>query len=128
MRSEKLAAYMVGAGVAGTLIILPYCGSAIFWARIPALRDLYIPFFLLPLIWGLWNQLHVRLTKKPSIGVWGLILGFIVSLVITPYLWLSGHWFSSAIIMPIYIPAVYYLIWHIVIGYVNRALGIGETI
>jgi hypothetical protein len=128
MRSDGLAAYMVGAGVAGTLVILPYCGSALFRTHFPPVKNLYVPFFLLPVIWGFWNMIYVRLKKISSIGAWGVILGIGISLVLNAYLYISKQWFQEAFILLVYIPAVYYLLWHIIIGPINKALGIQQEL
>ena len=59
MRRNELLAYLVGAGVAGTLLVGPYVGRSIIASLVPVVP--YVPFFLLPIVWGLWNWLYVRL-------------------------------------------------------------------
>jgi hypothetical protein len=56
-RQRSVVAYLVGAGIAGSLLFAPYLGRPFVTAGHPQLRELAysLPFFLLPVPWGLWN-------------------------------------------------------------------------
>jgi hypothetical protein len=124
MRRSELLAYLIGAGVAGTLLVLPYTGRALLHVLAPTLLDLYVPFFLLPIVWGGWNWLYARRRPRVGIGIWGAILGFILALVVNGLLYGQGQWFGALVILPAYLPVVYGLVWLFVIGSLNEGLGV----
>jgi len=96
MYPKQLLAYLIGAGAAGTILIFPYAGRAIWSTVFPKLLDIHIPFFLLPLVWGLWNWLHHRLQLNLDIGIWGALLGFILGLAVNALLYAQDQWFLAA--------------------------------
>jgi len=124
MRRSELLAYLVGAAVAGTGLVLPYTSRALASTVIPELLEVNVPFFLLPVAWGLWNWLHVRLRLRLGVAVWGALLGVVVGLGVNLILWLQGQWFGAAALLPAYVPVIYYLAWLLVVGPLNEALGI----
>jgi hypothetical protein len=125
MRRAELLAYLIGAGVAGTLIIAPYTGRSILTAIYPALIPLrYVPFFLLPLAWGLWNWLRVRRRLRIGIGAWGAVLGVLLAVAANVFLIVEERWFSAAALLIVALPAGYYLLWTFLVGPLNEALGV----
>ena len=123
MRRAELLAYLIGAGVAGTLIIVPYTGRAVLTAIFPQLLPLtYVPFFLLPLTWGAWNWLRVRLWPRVGIGTWGAVLGFVLAIAVNGLLAAEGRWFSGLLFLVVTLPAGYYLLWLVLVGSLNEAL------
>ncbi len=72
MDRSRLLAYLIGAGVAGTLLVFPYVARALWGTMFPELLDAYVPIFLLPLVWGLWNwrcviyRTRTRIAIRPS--------------------------------------------------------------
>jgi hypothetical protein len=122
---RELLAYLIGAGVAGTILVVPYVGRAFVAALVPQFAPLtHIPFFVLPLFWGVWNWLHVRLHVRMSIGAWGAILGLVIALLANLLLLAEGHWFRALILLPLALPAGYYLLWGFVVGPLNEGLGV----
>ena len=153
MRRNKLIAYLIGAGVSGTLIIIPYTSQWIsqwFWEIAPPetffnikvtetmhdIRNIRIPFFFLPIIWGIWNCLYTRLHSPFNIGTWGALLGLILGILLNVLLYYRlGHWFPPpeyglvrwlppAASLLVFFPAVYYLFWRFIIGPINKALNV----
>ena len=122
---RELLAYLVGAGVAGTILIGPYTGRAIITLLAPQSLPLtYVPFFLLPLLWGVWNWLRVRLCPPLGAGAWGAFLGFLLALGVNALLAAEGRWFTGALLLPLAIPALYYLLWAFIVGPLNEGLGV----
>jgi hypothetical protein len=125
MRRSELLAYLIGAGTAGTLLVGPYAGRWLAATVVPDLGSLrYIPFFLLPIIWGVWNWLHVRLALQLSSGSWGAMLGVVVGVGANLLLLAEGQWFSLAPLALLFLPVLYYLLWLFVVGPLNDALGV----
>jgi hypothetical protein len=123
MRRAELLAYLIGAGVAGTLIVVPYTGRAVLTTIFPQLLPLtYVPFFLLPLTWGAWNWLRVRWWPRVGIGVWGAVLGFVLAIAVNGLLAAEGRWFSGLLLLVVTLPAGYYLLWLLLVGPLNEAL------
>ena len=125
MQHKKLTAYLIGAGVGATLVVIPY----IFFRPImslfrPEISGIYQPFFLIPIVWGLWNLFFVCVNRRPSIGIWGAILGFLMGLSICLLLYAGGYWFWAGIFIPVFAPAIYFLAWDIIIGSLNLTYGI----
>lgn len=122
---RALLAYLVGAGVAGTVLVFPYVGQWVAATIAPDFHQLtYVPFFLLPLAWGLWNWLYVRRAPRAGIGVWGAILGVVLASGVNVLLLAEGRWFAGALLLPVTLPAVYYLVWLYAVGTLNEALGV----
>ncbi|OGP50359.1 MAG: hypothetical protein A2Y79_11580 [Deltaproteobacteria bacterium RBG_13_43_22] len=126
MKRNKLMSYIIGAGVAGTIIVVPYVGLAFWRTVLPQIRDIYVPFFLLPLVWGFWNWLYIRLHQPFDIGAWAALLGFILGLAGNVFLYANGQWFPGVLIAPVFGAAVYYLLWHLIIGPLNKAFDVYE--
>ena len=125
MRRTELLAYLIGAGVAGTLLVVPYVGRAVVTAIYPHLVPLtHVPFFLLPLAWGLWNWLRVRVPPGLGIGAWGALLGLLVAIAVNLLFAAEERWFTAALLLLVTLPAGYYLLWVFLIGPLNEALGV----
>jgi len=122
---RELLAYLGGAGIAGTLIVVPYVGRAIITTIAPQFGPLtYVPFFLLPIVWGVWNWVHVRRRLRIDIGAWGAILGLAIALLVNLLLFVEDRWFGGALLLPLTVPAGYYVLWTFLVGSLNEALGI----
>ncbi len=122
MRRSDLLAYLIGAGIAGTLLVFPYTGRAIAGTVLPDVVITQVPFFLLPILWGVWNLVYVRRQPPLDIAVWGAILGLLGGLGVNALLWVQGAWFGAAALLPLFLPAAYYLLWLFVVGPLNQAL------
>ena len=103
-----------------------YTAIAIGRIYIPTLRDTYVPFFLLPLVWGFWNWLYIRLHRPFGVGAWGALLGLIIGLSAMLLFYSQDHWFPQAVVFPVFGPVVYYLLWEIIIAPLNQGLGVYE--
>lgn len=123
MRRRELLAYMIGAGVAGTALVFPYTGRALATMVVPELLAVNVPFFLLPVTWGLWNWLWVRLRAPTAAAVWGAILGLGASSSVNLLLTFRGQWFPGALLLLVWIPTIYAIAWVFVVVPLNRALG-----
>ena len=122
---RRLVAYLVGAGVAGTALIAPYLGRSVIAAIAPDFASLTsVPFFLLPVAWGLWNVLGLRLRARPGIGTWGAVLGVLLALAVNVLLAAEARWFPGALLLPVVLPLVYHVVWAVIIGPLNVALGV----
>ena len=82
------------------------------------------PFFLLPILWGVWNLLWVRLEPPIEIGTWGGLLGVVAGLAVNLLFVAQGIWFRTALLLPLFLPVVYYLLWRLLVGPVNEAVGV----
>ena len=124
MRRSELMAYLVGAAVAGTILVLPYAARAVALAIAPDVFPVsHAPFFLLPVAWGLWNWLWVRRRLRVGIGLWGGLLGLGLGAGMNLILVAVGVWFPAALLLPIALPPLYYLLWRFLVGPLNEALG-----
>ena len=120
-----LLAYLIGAGVAGTLLIAPYTGRSVVMLLSPETASLvHVPFFLLPIAWGLWNWLRLRLRPRLGIGAWGALLGFLLAVVVNLLLLAEHRWFDGVILLPVALPFVYGVVWRLLVGPLNDALGV----
>ena len=125
LRRRELLAYLIGAGVAGTIIVFPYVfRDAVLQIVLPGRTVPVVPFFLLPIVWGCWNLLWARRQPRIDVGTWGASLGLAASLLFNLYLWLRDAWFAAALLGVVFLPVVYYLLWHLVVGPLNEALGV----
>ena len=125
LRRRELLAYLVGAGVAGTILVGPYVVRVVAAGVFAPGRTLPVaPIVLLPILWGLWNLLWARRQPRVSIGVWGAGLGFGAASGVNGYLWATGVWFAPAALLLVFLPAVYWLVWRLVVGPLNEALGV----
>ncbi len=128
-----LRAYMAGIAVPTPLLLIGLTVFAIarygFHLALPVERMIVFPLAVVPNLWGLWNMLYLRLRAGPHLplGLHGGILPFILAPagillarafgfqnVLTPLL---GVLFPIGVIL-------YYLIWKLVVGFLNELLGI----
>jgi hypothetical protein len=120
-----LLAYLIGSGVAGTLLIAPYTGRSVVMFLSPDAASLvYVPFFIMPIAWGSWNWLRLRLRPRLAIGTWGALLGFVLAVAVNLLLLAEHHWFDGVILLPLALPFVYGVVWRLIVGPLNRALGV----
>ncbi|MCW5893074.1 MAG: hypothetical protein KIT14_21370 [bacterium] len=124
MRQRELQAYLIGAGIAGTALVIPYAGRSIASLVIPAWDATNVPFYLLPIVWGFWNWLGVRLASPLPPWAWGAVLGVSVSIGVNLiHLW-RGHWFAPLLLLVAWIPIIYAIAWTFVIVPLNRAFDV----
>lgn len=125
IRRRVLLAYLVGAGVAGTVLVGPYAVRRLVESVLTPLRAApVLPFFTLPVVWGAWNVAWAVRRPCPPIGAWGAALGGALGCAVNIYIWWAGAWFGGALLLPPFLLVVYYLIWRLVIGPLNEALGV----
>lgn len=125
VRRRELLAYLVAAGVAGTILVVPLVlRDTVVRVFLSGRTVPLVPFFLLPVLWGLWNLLWARRQPRMDIGTWGALLGLGASLSVNLYLWWQRVWFGAALLLVVFLPVVYYLVWHLVVGPLNEALGV----
>ena len=124
MNRNQITAYLIGAGIGGTISIFPYLANIMWAALYPELLEVYIPFFLLPLFWGIWNLLYLEYNRSHNIGAWGAMLGLILGLGWCLLLYAKGHWFRAAMMIPIESSAAYFLFWYLIVGPLNDTFGI----
>lgn len=125
VRRRELLAYLVGAGIAGTILVGPYtlrliAGDVFFPGRAVPI----VPVVLLPIVWGAWNLLWARRHPPVSVGVWGATLGLAAAIGINLYLSAVDLWFPAAAVLLVFLPAIYWLMWRLVVGPLNEALGV----
>jgi len=126
LRRRELLAYLIGAGLAGTILVGPYVLRIIAGELfIPGHAVPVVPVVLLPILWGVWNLLWARRhPARLSIGVWGAVLGLAAATGINVYLLAAGVWFPAAALLIVFLPVVYWLLWRLVVGPLNEALGV----
>jgi hypothetical protein len=125
IRRRELLAYLIGAGVAGTILVVPLVlRDAAVRFFLPGRDVPVVPFLLLPVLWGLWNSLWARRQPRIDPGTWGAMLGLAASLSANLYLRWQQMWFGPALLLVAFLPVVYYLAWHLVVGPLNEALGV----
>jgi hypothetical protein len=125
VQRRQLLAYLVGAGVAGTVLVGPYTLRVVVGGVfVPGHAIPVVPIVVLPILWGLWNLLWARRQPRCSIGMWGATFGIAAALGINAYLWAAGAWFRPAALLLVFLPSVYWLLWRLVVGPLNEALGV----
>jgi hypothetical protein len=125
LRRRELLAYLIGAGVAGTILVVPFVlRDAVLRFFLPGRTVPLVPFFFLPVLWGFWNLLWARRHPPMDIGTWGALLGLAASLIVNLYLRWGDAWFGGELLLVAFLPVVYYLLWHLVVGPLNEALGV----
>jgi hypothetical protein len=125
LRRRELLAYLIGAGIAGTILVGPYTLRIVAGELfMPGHAIPVVPVVLLPLLWGGWNLLWARRHPSVSIGIWGALLGFLGALGVNGYLLAAGVWFRAAALLIPFLPVVYWLLWRLVVGPLNEALGV----
>jgi hypothetical protein len=122
-RRRDLLAYLIGAGLAGTLLVGPYVLRSTVIQLVGG-NAVNAPFFLLPIAWGLWNVLWVRRQPALSIGAWGALLGVLLATGMNLLAALQREWFAAMLLLPVFIPGFYYLFWLFIVGSLNEALGV----
>ena len=123
MRRRDLLAYLIGAGIAGTILVGPYALRVVAGELfMPGRAVPVIPVVLLPILWGVWNLVWARRHPPVSIGTWGALLGFAAASGVNGYLWLAGVWFPAVGLLLVFLPVVYWLVWRLVVGPLNEAL------
>ncbi len=126
VRRGTLLAYLVGAGVAGTILVVPILlREAAIERFLPGRTVPLGPALLLPVMWGVWNVLWARQQARIAVGTWGALLGLALALIVNLHLAALGAWFGAAALLVVFLPLVYYLLWHLVVGPLNEALGVG---
>ncbi|HEY8518420.1 MAG TPA: hypothetical protein VIS07_23145 [Candidatus Binatia bacterium] len=123
MRRRDLQAYVIGAAIAGTALVLPYAGRALLRAMFGDVVAVSVPFFLLPIAWGFWNVLWVRLRPRVAPAAWGALLGVGAALAANGWLALRGEWFPAVALLVLWTPTIYAFAWAFVVVPLNRALG-----
>lgn len=125
LRRRELLAYLIGAGVAGTLLVGPYALRVVVGAVfLPGRAVPIVPIVLLPILWGLWNLVWARRHPRMSIGTWGAVLGCAAASGVNGYLCAAGVWFRAAALLLVFLPVLYWLLWRLVVGPLNEALGV----
>lgn len=124
MRRRDLLAYVVGAAVAGTALAVPYAGRTLLRAAWPGFVTLDAPFYLLPIVWGVWNVLWVRRGALGSPAVWGALLGGAIALAGNLLMALRGEWAASLLLLFAWLPVMYALAWTFVVVPLDRALDV----
>jgi hypothetical protein len=124
VRRRTLLAYLIGAGVAGTVLVGPYGLRLAIISLLPGATIGHAPFFLLPIAWGLWNLLWTRWAPAIGIGAWGALLGITLGVMVNFLFLAEGTWFRAAPLLPLFLALVYYLLFRLVIGPLNEALGV----
>ena len=125
LRRRELLAYFIGAGTAGTVLLGPYVLRIVVTPMFLPDRSVpLVPIVLLPVLWGVWNALWARRHPRMGIGAWGAVLGFAAACGMNGYLWAAGMWFRAAALLVAFLPAVYWLVWGLVLGPLNEALGV----
>jgi len=124
MQRNQLAAYLVGAAVAGSILVFPYAVRPLAALIVPDFRAVQVPFFLLPVVWGLWNALHAGAAPTTDLGAWGAGLGVALGILLNVFLYVAGTWFAAAALVPIFLAFVYLLLWRFVVGPLNATLGV----
>ncbi len=122
---RELLAYLIGTGVAGTILVGPYVLRVIAGELFVPGRVLpMVPVVTLPLVWGVWNVLWARRQPVADVAAWGAILGLLLAGFVNLGLAVRGVWFRHAIAMIVFLPLVYWLLWGFVVGPLNEALGV----
>lgn len=124
MRRRDVLAYVIGAAVAGTALLLPYAGRALVRLAWPDFVTLDAPFYLLPIAWGAWNVVWVRRGAPGSPAVWGALLGGTIALAGNLLMALRGAWAPSLLVLFAWIPTVYAIGWAFLVVPLNEALDV----
>ena len=124
MRRHELLAYLVGAGVAGSLLVFPYLFRPLLAVLVPGVATVSVPFFLLPLAWGLWSWIHARYAPTIDVGLWGSLLGLTLGLAVNAFLAAHGLWFPAAAALPAFLGIAYFLLWRFIVGPLTAALDV----
>ncbi|MFN8601081.1 MAG: hypothetical protein U0842_11470 [Candidatus Binatia bacterium] len=121
IRRRDLAAYVCGAAVAGTALMIPYAGRALLSVLWPGFVTLDAPFYLLPIVWGAWNVAWVR-RGATAPQACGAALGVALATGGNLLTLLRGAWAPSLLLLFAFLPTVYALAWTFVVAPLNEAL------
>src|SRR5512143_467487 len=121
VRRRDLQAYLIGAGVAGTGIVVPYVGRPLLRAFTGEILAENVPFFLLPIVWGFWNWLFQRVDPAMGAGAWGALLGVVVSVTVNLLLWTRATWTPLDALLLVWLPLAYAVLWAFLVEPLNRA-------
>jgi len=124
MRRQDLLAYVIGAAVAGTALVFPYAGRAFISIYMPLLIPVDAPFFLLPIAWGAWNVLWIRLHPTLAAPAWGALLGLLMATAGNLLLAVRGQWTAPLLLLALWVPAIYAIGWTFFVVPLNRALDV----
>src|SRR5262245_19465825 len=125
LRRREMLAYLIGAGIAGTILVGPYVLRIVVGGVfMPGGVIPVVPIVLLPILWGIWNLLWARHHPRVSIGVWGAALGLGAAAGINAYLLATAMWFRAAALLLVFLPTLYWLLWRLAVGPLNEALGV----
>lgn len=124
MQRRDLLAYVIGAAVAGTALLLPYAGRALVSLLWPGFVTLDAPFYLLPIAWGAWNVAWVRRGARVAPQVWGATLGVAVAAAGNLLMALRGAWAPSLLLLFAWLPTVYAIGWTFLVVPINQALDV----
>ena len=132
-----IRAYLAGVAVPSVFLLFVFVAfCAIRFTYDPAFpleRVLVFPLALVPAFWGLWNVLYQALRKRQYLPLG--CHGAIVPLILGPAGLALAHgsgldsalavtWTMVAVAAPLAM-IVYYLVWKLVVGFLNELLGIG---
>lgn len=121
IRRRDLVAYVSGAAVAGTVLVIPYAGRALLSALWPGFVTLDAPFYLLPIAWGAWNVACVR-REGTAPSRCGAALGIVVATAGNLLMLLRGAWAPALLLLFAWLPVVYALAWTFVVDPIAQAL------
>ena len=122
MRRSDLLAYVIGAAVAGTALVIPYAGRTLLGVLWPGFVTLDAPFYLLPIVWGAWNVAWVRRGAQDPPHVWGGALGMGLATGGNLLMALRGAWAPSLLLLFAFLPTVYAMAWTFVVVPLDQAL------
>jgi hypothetical protein len=141
-----LRAYLAGAFI--PTLVLPLLLTVFIVVRIvlklpvPIEQGLIFPMAVVPVLWGLWNMLHLgtHTSTHLAIGLHGAVLPLLLapaggllacSLGVLQFgasgvTWFRACYVPYSLIAPCFVGALigYYLVWKYIVGFVNRVLGI----
>ena len=128
VRRRDLLAYLIGAGVAGTVLSgRTRCASAAS-ACSRAMPIGNVPFFLLPILWGaVESALGAPAARGSGSARGARCSGFVAAVGVNLLFLVEGAWFPAAIVLPAFLPVVYFLLCCSSIGPLNEALGVESS-
>ena len=141
-----LRAYMAGITVPTLFLLVVMTGLLIAGhahaAPVPVERVIVFPMAVVPNLFGAWNMLYLRLTKRRriSIGFYGALLPFVLlpiavtmatslgflEVTAQGLVWLGAVRVSYgrlSMLLPVVV-TIYYLVWKHLVRYLNGVLGI----
>jgi hypothetical protein len=126
-----IRAYVAAVAVPTVVVCVVAIAVGFNFSRIPAPieRGMIFPMAINPLSWGLWNALYVALHRRwrMSLGVFGAVLPLILipaGVVVAHKLEMSFVTTAGAILVLVPVMAVYFVVWHYAVGFLNRLIGL----